>query len=517
VAGDARRGRVFLVDEATRELVLQAHNGVGPEIARRCARVPFGRCICGRVGLSGDALFCAAIDERHEIAYPEIEPHGHYCTPIAAGDTVLGVLNVYLAPGHARDAAEEQFLSVFASALASIIIRKRGEERLRHADEQLRQAQKMESIGLLAGGVAHDFNNLLTVILGYTEILLADETTRRAEVKHIQDAGLRAAALTRQLLAFSRKQVLQPVALDINDTVSKIHPMLRRLIGEHIDMAVQFAASDAPVVADPAQVEQVIMNLALNARDAMPRGGRMVTHTGEVLVGPEGVHGAPGIMPGPYVTLSVTDTGCGMDATVLARLFEPFFTTKPPGQGTGLGLATVYGIARQSGGHITVHSEPGRGSTFTVYLPRAADARAVERPAAKDDRRMDGSETILLVEDNDEVRDLAVTMLTTCGYAVLPAREADEALEVCRRHAGLIHLLLTDVILPGKSGHELAQDVTERRPTTRVLYTSGYPDDGIAPHGVVAARVAFLQKPFTRLALSQKVREVLDRDDEGRS
>jgi two-component system, cell cycle sensor histidine kinase and response regulator CckA len=380
-------------------------------------------------------------------------------------------------------------------------------------ESELRQAQKLEAIGQLAGGVAHDFNNLLTVITGRSHLALgqlpADHSIRR-HIELIQTTAERAAALTRQLLAFSRKQVLEPKVLDVNAVVTGVAPMLRRLIGEDLELVTVPAPDLGRVKADPSQLEQVIVNLAVNARDAMPQGGTLTIETGNMELDEAYTRRHPGASAGRFVTLAIRDTGHGMDAGVKARIFEPFFTTKEPGKGTGLGLATVFGIVKQSGGSIELDSEPGQGTTFTVYLPRV-DA-AVDRMATVAAPALArGSETILLVEDDDDVRALARETLEGHGYAVIPAAAPAEALRLAGRHAGPIHLLVTDVVMPQLSGRGLAEQLTPDRRDLRVLYISGYTDDAIVRHGVLEEGTAFLQKPFPPYTLLVKVREVLDR------
>lgn len=379
---------------------------------------------------------------------------------------------------------------------------------------QFQQAQKMEAVGRLAGGIAHDFNNLLTVINGYSQVILstlAADDRNREPMQAIQDAGERAASLTRQLLAFSRQQVIRPEVVDLNSVIANMKGLLQRLIGEDVAIQCMLTEGEARIKADVGQVEQVVMNLAVNARDAMPRGGRLTITTSHLEVGSNQGPPIPEVPPGRYVMLSVADTGCGMDADVRARLFEPFFTTKEPGQGTGLGLATVYGIVKQSEGFIQVQSEPGHGTTFHILFPRVDH----EVPASAKDAwsRSDwprGTETILLVEDQDQVRVMARDVLQAVGYQVLVAATPDEALRVCWDHFGTIDLLLTDVVMPGMGGRELLQKVSEIRASIKVLYMSGYTDDSIVRHGVLTAEVHFLQKPFSPLALARKVREVLD-------
>jgi PAS domain S-box-containing protein len=411
---------------------------------------------------------------------------------------------------------------------------RRSESALRQSEEQLRQAQKMDAVGKLAGGIAHDFNNLLMVIRGDSDLMLrrlAAGHPLRQNAEGIREAADQAATLTRQLLAFSRKQVVAPRLVDLNGIVASIHAMLQRLLGETINLVMVTAPDLGGVKADPGQMEQMILNLCVNARDAMPDGGRLTVRTANVDLDQAAARRWSDARPGPFVMLEVSDTGGGMDPETRARLFEPFFTTKEQGKGTGLGLSTVYGTVKQSGGHISVESEPGRGSTFTVYLPRVAPAlgapeprRPVEAPAARpggaaeETRLTPGhGETILLVEDAQRVRAVVREILEMSGYAVLEARHGAEALEVSNRHAGPIHLLVTDVVMPQMSGRELAQRLATLRPDLKVLYMSGYTDDAIVRHGVLASGIAFLSKPFTPDALALKVREVLDGVGEGAS
>ena len=391
--------------------------------------------------------------------------------------------------------------------------RRRAETALLESELQLRQSQKMDAIGRLAGGVAHDFNNLLTVILGYGEQILEQvkphEPTRRA-AEEIQNAAERAAALTRQLLAFSRKQMLEPKVLDLNATVATTARLLRRLIGEDIELELKLDPGLGAVMADEHQIQQVIMNLAINARDAMPEGGVLTLTTANADLDDLYAHGHQPLPAGAYVVISVGDTGIGMDEETRARLFEPFFTTKERGKGTGLGLATVYGIVRQTGGYIWVYSEPGRGSVFKVYLPRleAGVTPVAATPVAHGLPR--GTESVLLVEDETMVRDLLRGLLERHGYRVLIARSGEEALEVAAAHPGALDLLVTDVVMPGIGGPELATRLAPLHPRLRVLYVSGYADDDVLRHGVREGLTAFLQKPFSMEALVVKVREVLD-------
>lgn len=380
-------------------------------------------------------------------------------------------------------------------------------------EQQLRQSQKMEAIGQLAGGVAHDFNNLLTAINGYSSLALQrtnpDERIR-GYLEEIKKAGDRAANLTRQLLAFGRKQMLKPVALNLNDVVADMQKLLRRLIGEDIRFNTKFDPELKKVKTDPGQIEQVVVNLAVNARDAMPRGGTLTIETANFEVDREYAARHVGLAAGNYVMLAVSDTGCGMDQETKARIFEPFFTTKEKGKGTGLGLSTVYGIVTQSGGNIWVYSEPGRGTVFKVYLPQLQEESQAPEKGEAEVSAPRGSETILLVEDEDVVRGLARQILEQAGYRVLDARGGEEAIQLCNERREPIDLLLTDVVMPETSGKEIAERLTEMRPATRVLFMSGYTDEAIVHHGVLDSNVEFIQKPFTPVALARKVREVLD-------
>jgi len=384
---------------------------------------------------------------------------------------------------------------------------------MRQLEVQYRQAQKMEAVGRLAGGIAHDFNNLLTAIIGTTSLVLEDmglESRARLDIQEIEKAAKRAAGLTRQLLIFSRQQVLEPRALDLNALVGNLEKMLHRLIGEDIELRTKPGAPLGAVRADPGQLEQAIVNLVVNARDAMPQGGRLTIETADVEFDRSYVAAHVPFQPGPYVLLAISDTGVGMDGATKARLFEPFFTTKEPGRGTGLGLATVYGIVKQSGGYVWAYSELGHGTTFKIYLPRVAETPERPESATGTPTPVRGSETVLVVEDQEEVRKLTQRVLEGRGYAVLAARNGAEALEIVARHPTRIHLMITDVVMPGMNGRELAELACARRSDLKVLYVSGYTGEAVLQHRLLEAGVAFLQKPFTPDALARKTREVLD-------
>ena len=394
------------------------------------------------------------------------------------------------------------------------IERKSAEAALRQSEARLRQSQKMEGIGQLAGGIAHDFNNLLTVINSYSDMLLGEVGFANPFVRNgldqIKEAGHRAASLTRQLLAFTRQQVLEPKILDLNESVATMTKLLRRLIGEDIALVLCPHPALGRVKADPGQVEQIIMNLAINARDAMPRGGRLTIETMNVELDRIDAHQHPSVEPGFYVRLGVSDTGCGMDADTQARIFEPFFTTKEPGKGTGLGLATVQGIVKQSGGSIAVFSEPGKGTTFNIYLPLVeGHAEQLPRPDVAPDDTLCGSESILLVEDEEMVRALAQAILERYGYTVIAARNVQDALRFAQDGSKAIHLVLTDTIMPGMNGPQLAAQILAIRPEMKVLYMSGYTDKAFPSTAAWEPEIAFLQKPFTPHTLGRKVREIL--------
>ena len=379
-------------------------------------------------------------------------------------------------------------------------------------ETQLQQSRKMEAVGRLAGGIAHDFNNLLTIISGYTELAMSRQnlpSEAHADIERIENASGRAAALVRQLLAFSRKQVLQPKILDLNKIVLNLDSLLRRLMDERIEMVTRVKDDLGKVKADPAQVEQVIMNLVVNARDAMPEGGRLVVETCNTDLDANYALDHVPVKPGKYVMLAVSDTGVGMDRQTVAHIFEPFFTTKESGRGTGLGLSTVYGIVKQSGGYIWVYSEPGKGSTFKIYLPRVDEVSEGTSIAQAAPRSQRGTETILIVEDEEAVRELIQTVLTEKGFDVIVSLDPQHAEKIASEFAGEIHLLLTDMVMPGMSGRELAERISAKRRDIRVLFMSGYTDNVITSGGMLQEGLAFLQKPFSPAALVQKVREVL--------
>ncbi|MCC6876068.1 MAG: response regulator [Sandaracinaceae bacterium] len=392
---------------------------------------------------------------------------------------------------------------------------KRAEQRASRLDQQLRQMEKMEAIGQLAGGIAHDFNNLLSVIIGYADLAskrLAPGEPLRADIDEIQTAGRRAAELTRQLLAFSRQQVLERSAVDVDRTLRSIEGLLRRVLRADVRLTILPASEPCVVWADSTQLEQVLLNLAINASDAMPLGGQLTIATKHVELDEEYAKDHHEVRPGPYVLLSVSDNGVGMDRETQARIFEPFFTTKEKGRGTGLGLATVFGIVRQSNGHIWVYSEPGAGTVFKIYLPRVEQSEDAPRTTSELES-LNGTETILLVDDDTQVKGVARAILERRGYTVLAAANGGEALLLAEQHPGEIHLLLSDAVMPFMSGQQLAERLAPLRPAMRVLFMSGYTDDGMLLHGVLESVVASIQKPLMPDALARKIRKVLDATD----
>jgi PAS domain S-box-containing protein len=391
--------------------------------------------------------------------------------------------------------------------------RKQAEELLRRRDEQLRHSQKMEAVGRLSGGIAHDFNNLLGVIIGYSESIehrVGPNDPLRKSAEEIRKAGERAASLTHQLLAFSRQQVLQPQILDLNALVTDMGKMLRRLIGMHIELTTNLAMELGQVKAEQSQIEQVIVNLVVNARDAMPEGGELLIETSNLDVNENLASSLPFLQPGPYVLLTVTDTGVGMDANTRRHIFEPFFTTKGPGKGTGLGLATVYGVAKQSGGGVTVDSEPGKGSTFKIFLPQTQESAVTPAPDETVAKGSMGTGTILLVEDEEALLTLSTERLTECGYKVLPARDGVHALETARSYNEPIHLLLTDVMMPRMGGLALARSMSELRPGIRIVFMTGHAEREASYREAIRSGAESIQKPFSHEKLIRLVRQMLD-------
>lgn len=474
-----------------------------------------GKGLPGRVWQEGEPAWIA--DVADDVNFPRFAVaakaglHGGCAFPIRLRSEILGVVEFLSRSIREPDPDLLAMMVTIGSQIGQFIERKRVEEALNHSEAQLRQSQKLEAIGQLAGGVAHDFNNLLTVIGGYSSILLnklPPDSPHRSNVEEIKKAGDRAGALTRQLLAFSRKQILQPKVLDLNVVVADMEKMVRRLIGEDIDLLAITTATLGKVKADPGQIEQVLMNLIVNARDAMPQGGKLTVQTSNVVLSKEHAQRHE-IEPGRYVMLAVSDNGCGMDADLQNRIFDPFFTTKDSGKGTGLGLATVYGIVKQSGGNVWVYSELGKGTTFKIYLPRVDHVDEAEEEATLQPIPH-GTETVLMVEDEDQVRAILQHILEEQGYHVLAAANGLEALSFSKDPDRDIQLVITDVVMPHMSGRELAERLLEVRPNLPVLFMSGYTDDAIVHHGLLDEKLNFIQKPFDPAGVARKVREVLD-------
>jgi PAS domain S-box-containing protein len=635
------KGAIFLVGDKPDELVMKSNREISHQLKAMCARVPFGRCLCGRAAQAKEIQHADSVDSRHENRYKGMSSHGHYCVPIMSPDGMLGVLTLYLKTGHRRNKEEEDFLHAIANVLAGIIERKRAEEALNDSEgryrslvenvnlgitlidtdynilmtnvvqgkffkkssckligkkcfqefekrekvcahcpgtrtmatrlpqetetvgvrddgtnfsvwiqafptfgsegqvtgfievvdditekkkaeeeklklqSQLIQARKMESIGRLAGGVAHDFNNILSVINGFAELTLlemARDNPLRNNLESIYSAGKRAADLTQQLLAFSRKQIIKPEILNLNTIIENMHKMLARLIGEDIKTTIATGEKLWNINADRSQIGQIIMNLVINAKDAMPTGGELMIETRNIVFGEKNVKGHPEINQGEYVMLVISDTGPGISDEEKKLIFEPFFTTKEIGKGTGLGLATVYGIVKQNEGFIYVYSEPGIGTSFKVYLPRTLE-EIEDIEGKRPEGMLGGDETFLVVEDEAEVRKLTVKILSKLGYAVIEAKNEYDALDICKKYSEKIHLLLTDVVMPKMSGIELSEKIREYHPETNVLYVSGYTEAVIVHHGILKDGMNFLQKPIVPRTLAHTVRKVLDGEE----
>ena len=539
---DAPLARIWTLNEDEAVLELQASAGLYTDTDDKHSRIPVGVSAIGLIALERRQYVTNEVQSDGRVGckeWPGLEDAvGFAGFPLIVEDRLVGVVAMFTRQPLAEDTLDS--IGSLADLISQGIEHKRVQETLHLTEEQLRQSQKLEAVGQLAGGIAHDFNNLLTVITGYSDLLLRGlkaEDPVRLKVEEIKKAGERAASLTKQLLAFSRKQVLQPRLLKLNAIVADVERMLRRLIGEDIDLLTIFEPSLGQIKADPGQIEQVIVNLAVNARDAMPQGGTLTIETSNVYLDNEYARHHTTIRPGNYVMLAITDTvpafrstsaevrnviasmaitdtGTGMDATIQAHMFEPFFTTKSQGKGTGLGLSTVYGIVKQSEGNIWVYSELGKGTTFKVYLPRVDEVALVRVAQEPSSDLQPGRETVLLTEDEEAVRRLTKTILEMNGYQVLEAASGDEALSIYKQDGEHIDLIITDVVMPKMGGRELAQSLLALSPGVKVLYLSGYTDDAIVRHGLLDQKMAFLQKPFTPDALLRKMREVLDANGE---
>ncbi|MCC2640280.1 MAG: putative Hybrid sensor histidine kinase [Nitrospira sp.] len=514
-------GTLWLVDSQEKALRCDAlwhHSGAPAEEFSRLYRsllLRQGMGLAGQVWKSGDAILCP--DILKEAAFPAGEAarradlRGGVAFPIHKGKDILGIMEFLTHEVFRPTVAKLEMVSELGSKISQFFHRK-------DLERQLRQAHKMEALGRMAGGIAHDFNNLLTVINSWSELLMEDpalDSRFRRGLAQIKEAGNKATGLTRQLLAFTRHQVVEHQVLNLNERVADIAELMERVIGEDINLVVTLDPTVGRIRADPGQIEQVVMNLVVNARDAMPQGGRLELETREVSISHSDPSWPDPLEPGPYVTLVVRDTGCGMDGETLAQVFEPFFTTKELGKGTGLGLSTVYGIVRQSGGTIGIRSDPGKGTAFTIYLPRTDQQSDLPRPPLQPQEAARKSETILLVEDDDMVRTLAHTVLTTQHYTVLAARNAEEALAIARTQRTHIALLVTDMIMPGMAGSQLATELKAMQPDIKVIITSGYADRGKEFLASFESRTAFLPKPYTPDSLTGAVLAALDTSMEG--
>ncbi|HEX2671411.1 MAG TPA: ATP-binding protein [Polyangiaceae bacterium] len=478
-------------------------------------RFPLSACISGWAMLNARAAVIEDIYADARIpadAYRPTFVKSLAMVPIRTS-APIGAIGNYWATRRMPTANEVRLLQALADSTSIAIENVQTRSALLRTELQLQHAQKMEAVGRLAGGVAHDFNNVLSVILGYTSMIQEDlrpGEPLRADIDEIKLAGERAAQLTRQLLAFSRHQALETKVLDLNQLVGGMENMLRRLLGADIELTSLPAAQLWNVRADPGQIEQVLMNLAVNARDAMPQGGKLTIEVKNVELDQDYADAHHEVSPGSYVRLAVSDSGMGMDRATVARIFEPFFTTKEKGKGTGLGLSTVFGIVKQSGGHVWVYSEPSHGTTFKIYLPRAEGVAVTNTAEVVVSRTTRGAETVLLVDDDDQVRAVARGILRRLGYVVLEASNGGEALMIAEQHPAKIQLLLTDVVLPRMSGRQIAERIAAMRPGIDVLFMSGYTDDAVLQHGILESGVAYLQKPLTSESMARKVRQVLD-------
>ena len=518
------KGGIFIAENDNR-LKLIAHINFPESQIKTCSDIPFGKCLCGRTAERGLIEYSQCSLDNHEIQYEDFKPHGHYCVPIKLEGKILGIIILYLKESHKKDRHEVEFLQTVANTLAGIIISKIEDDEKQKLHLQLLQSQKMESIGRMAGGVAHDFNNMLSVIIGSSELSmekLPEGHPVREELESIKQAGEKAAISTRQLLAFSRRQILEMKVVNLNSIIEKVGILLRRIIGEDILIEIKNKEPVKNIFADPFQIEQILMNLAVNAKDAMNGGGSLIIETQNIDFSEEYIVGAVHIEQGEYVMLSVSDTGVGMEKEIFENIFEPFYTTKEIGKGTGLGLSMVYGIVKQHRGNIIVKSSPGAGSSFRIYIPvttkkidRSDGYNAESFTIKKKGNLVKGHETILVVEDEPYIRKLIIKTLTPHGYKLMEASSGDDAVELINKLDEKIDLLLTDIVMHGISGIELAEIVKSKMPDTKVLLMSGYADSSIIDHSLkslnnINEKTAFIQKPFTPNSLANKIRNIFD-------
>lgn len=506
------KGSIHLVEGEPGILSVKAQHNLSAEQNKLCKNIPLGKCLCGKAALTKKIEFADHIDERQEICYENIEPHGHYVVPILFGGKTLGVVDIYLKEGHLREQREEEFLLTVADTLAGIIVRKQIEEEKEKLHANLLQAQKMEAVGQLSGGIAHDFNNILTAIIGFGNLLkiqVEKDSTLSAYIKHILDSADKAAKLTQDLLAFSRKQMIRPRPINMNDVIKGVEKILLRLIGEDIELSIHLSDKDLTVMADSSQMENVLMNLATNARDAMPEGGNLCISSDFTEIDERFINLYGYGKRGRYAVITITDTGIGIDERTKEKIFEPFFTTKEVGKGIGLGLAMVYGIVKQHESFINVYSEAGKGTTFKIYLPlihaEITDIKEKELPISKG-----GIETILIAEDDALVRKFMREILVGAGYTVIEAKDGENAIEVFIENKDRIQLLILDVIMPRKNGKEVYKTLKELNPYIKALFTSGYSADILYKKGGIAEGPEVILKPISSDNLLKKVRDLLD-------
>ena len=504
-------GIIYLVEDEPGTLVMKAQSNLSGPVKKLCRRIPFGTCLCGLAAQTRQIQSADHIDERHETCYEGMSPHGHYAVPILFGGRTLGVINIYLKEGVSRNQKEEDFLHSIANTLSGIIVRRHVEDERERLLTQLLQAQKMEAVGQLAGGISHDFNNILTAMIGYGHLLkmkMKEDDPLRTYADNILSLSDKAANLTQSLLAFSRKRIMNPCPANLNEIIKRIDYLLSRIIGEDIKLQTVLSEKDLIVMADSGQIEQVLMNLATNARDAMPKGGLLTIGTETLDIDEEFIkeHGFGN--EGEYALISLTDTGAGMDRETREKIFEPFFTTKEVGKGTGLGLSMVYGIIKQHEGYINVYSEPGRGTTFRIYLPLIeAKVEEIKPEVIQPVER--GTETVLLAEDEDAIREFIKKLLGEYGYKVITVTSGQEAINEFKAHKDKIQLALLDVIMPNKNGKEAYEEIKKIRPDIKVLFMSGYPADIIHKHDIIEKGFAYIEKPASPTKLLRKIREVL--------
>jgi signal transduction histidine kinase len=491
---------------------MKAQSNIPEPLKELCLRVPFGKCLCGKAAQTQKIQFADHIDGRHETCYEGMVPHGHYSVPILSGGKTLGVINIYLKEGHVRNQKEEEFLSTVANALSGIIMRKKAEEEKEKLHAQLLQAQKMEAVGQLSGGIAHDFNNILTAIIGYGNLLkmqVEKDSALSTYMKYILDSAERAANLTQDLLAFSRKQMISPKPINVNEVIKGAEKIFLRLIGADIELSTHLSDKDLIVRADSTQMEHVLINLATNARDAMPGGGNLVIGSDFTEIDERFIHMYGYGEKGRYAVITVSDTGVGIAEQTKDKIFEPFFTTKEVGKGTGLGLAMVYGIVKQHDGFINVYSEPGKGTTFKIYLPlihaEIIETKEIELPISER-----GTETILVAEDDAMVRKFMREVIEGAGYTVIEAKDGEDAIDVFIENKDRIKLLILDVIMPKKNGKEVYETLKETNPYIKAIFTSGYSADILHKKGIISEGREVILKPVSSNKLLRKIRDVLD-------